>query len=161
MINTIMNYNPTKIIAVGLCLSCSAYAQSSDSYSYYWSGRIAGIVVGIIFLLLLALCCGAASRRRRRLTSTVTKPPDVPGTNAQPGTSYSFPMWQGSQTYGAPPGHMSNTANMNPYEYPGSQPPPPPYVKGEGGVNMPQETNYSSPPGPPPAAHTRENNHFV
>ncbi|KAG1788462.1 uncharacterized protein HD556DRAFT_1403635 [Suillus plorans] len=161
MISTIMNYNPTQLIAVFLCLSSSAYAQTSDTYSYNWSGRIAGIVVGIVFLfLLLIICCVTMNRRRRRSMPFVSKPP----TNAQPGPPYSLPIWQGAQTYAPPPrpGHPANTANMNPYdnEYPGSQPPPPPYVKGEG-PNMPQETHYSSPPGPPPAAHTRENNHFV
>ncbi|KAG2112452.1 hypothetical protein BD769DRAFT_1391890 [Suillus cothurnatus] len=132
-----MNHDPFKIIAVFLCLSSSAYTQSSDSYTYYWGGgRIAGTVV---------VCCIAASRRRR--------------SHAQSGVPYSPPIWQGAQTYSAstwspcPP----NTANMNPYElneYPGSQPPPPPYVKGGEGVSMPQETSYSSPPGLPPAART-------
>ncbi|KAG2031898.1 hypothetical protein BDR03DRAFT_82199 [Suillus americanus] len=155
-----MNYNPIQIIAFLLCLSSSAYAQSSDSYTYYWSGaRVAGIVVGILFVLVVLLaCCLTISRRHRRSTPVI-----VPGTNAQP---YSPPIWQGAQAYapppGPPPGHPSHAASMNPYElheYLGSQPPPP-YVKGGEGISMPQETNYSSPPGPPTAAHTREDNRF-
>ncbi|KAG1845877.1 hypothetical protein DFJ58DRAFT_502862 [Suillus subalutaceus] len=162
--NTIMNHNPTQIIAFFLCLSSSAYAQALDPYTSYWSGaRIAGLVIGILFLLLLlSACCISVNRSQRRSTSAT-----VPGTNAQPGLPYSPPIWQGAQTYapppGPPPGHPSNTASMNPYElneYPGSQPPPP-YVKGGEGVEMPQETNYSSPPGPPTAAHMREDNRFV
>jgi hypothetical protein len=149
-----MNHDPFKIIAVFLCLTSSAYTQSSgsDSDIFYWSGgRIAGTVIGIFLLLLLLLGCSTAVCRRRR-------------SHAQSGVPYSPPIWQGAQTYMPPPGPPPNTANMNPYElneYPGSQPPPPPYVKGGEGVSMPQETSYSSPPGLPPAARTRENNRFV
>ncbi|KAG1874309.1 hypothetical protein F4604DRAFT_1925182 [Suillus subluteus] len=163
-----MNHNPTQIIAFFLCLSSSAYAQAPDSYTYYWSGaRIAGLVIGEIFLTIVRSInrtIGSDKFNLQRRSTSVT----VLGTNAQPGLPYSPPIWQGAQTYapppGPPPGHPSNTASMNPYElheYPGSQHPPPPYVKGGEGVNMPQETNYSSPPGPPTAAHMREDNRFV
>ncbi|KAG2364332.1 hypothetical protein BDR07DRAFT_1482608 [Suillus spraguei] len=111
--------NPNQILGILLFLSSSAYAQSSDQYSYWGGGRVTGVVIG-----------------------------------AQP---YGPPP-------GPPPGHSSNIASMNPYEFhehPESRPPPPPYMKGGEGVSMPQETNYSSPPGPPPVAHTRENNNFV
>ncbi|KAG1738519.1 hypothetical protein EDB19DRAFT_1714034 [Suillus lakei] len=161
-----MNYHSIQIIGVLLCLSSSAYAQV-----YYpsnnWGGRIAGIVIGILFLLLLLAIYYIARRRRRRSTPMFIKT-DASGMNAQSGLPYSLPVWQGAQTYapppGPPPGHPSNTASMNPYEYnayPGSQPAPPPYMKDGKGVSMPQETNYSSPPGSPPAAHTRGSNRFV
>lgn len=161
---TIMNYNPTQIIAVFLCISSSAYAQAPDSFTYWDSGRIAGIAIGVSFFLLLLLIYGFIAMCHRSRSTPVT----VSGTNAQSGTPYAPPIWQGAQAYapppGPPPGPPCNTASMNPYElneYPGSQPPPPPYVKGGEGASMPQETNYSSPPGLPTAAHTREDNRFV
>ncbi|KAG2141819.1 hypothetical protein DEU56DRAFT_794796 [Suillus clintonianus] len=157
--------NPTQI-AVLLCLSSSAYAQNYYPYNN-WGGRIAGIVIGsLIALFFLTLCC--ISLRRRRSSRMIVTQPNVPGLNTQPSQPYSLPLWQGSQMYapppGPPPGHPSHIATSNPYEYnayPGSQSAPPPYMKEGEGVSKPQGTNYSSPPGPPPAAHTRENNHFV
>lgn len=46
---------------------------------------------------------------------------------------------------GPPPDHAYYATNMNPYKFSNDdRPSPPPYVKGGEGVNMPQETNYSS-----------------
>lgn len=153
-----------KTISVLLCLSSSAYAQGYYPYTN-WSGRIAGIVIGILILLLFSASCLLLARRRRRNRPFIIKS----DANPQPGAPYSLPVWPGAQMYGPPPGpppsHPYYTGNMNQYEFsnkdPESQPSPPPYVKNGEGASMPQGTNYSSPPGPPPAAYTRENNRFV
>ncbi|KAG1747734.1 uncharacterized protein EDB91DRAFT_1114560 [Suillus paluster] len=160
-----MNSNPVQIIAVILCISSSVYAQDNQTYNN-WGSRVAGIVIGSLCLLTIIACCLAV--RRRRSMRNVTMKPALPATNVQAGQSYSLPQWNGAQMYappsGPPPGHSYNVASMSPYEYdahPGSQPAPPPYVKEGDGVIMPQDGYYSSPSGPPPPAHTRDNSHFV
>ncbi|KAG1764128.1 hypothetical protein EDD22DRAFT_884560 [Suillus occidentalis] len=162
---TTMSYKTTQIISVLLYLSSSAYAQGYSPYTN-WNGRIAGIVIGILILLLFLASCLFIARRRRRNRPFIISKPDA---NYQGGAPYSLPVWPGGQMYGPPPGpppsHPYHTGNMSPYEFsnkdPGSQPTPPPYVKNGEGVSMPQGTDYSSPPGPPPAAYTRGNNRFV